>query len=95
MPYINDPSELAMSPALISDIEIEEPRDYHDYFWDDQQLGSAKYADNSYGIHVQRCVFDDSGDHLYMAKDCPHFELEDEEGPRIQQGWTVQQGYGS
>lgn len=91
--YINDPFELMLKPKLASDIEYDEPRDYHDYFWDDQQMGPPRYADDEIGIYSDICVFDSSGDHLYMAENCPHFDAEDEEGKRIVPGWTAQQGW--
>lgn len=30
--------------------------------------------------------------HARMATDCPHFNMEDEQGPIKPTGWTVQQG---
>lgn len=94
MPYINDPYELMLEPQLISEIEFEEPRDYHEFFYDDLPEPGSKYTEWHRGIHSSICVFDEHGQHVYMSDDCPHFESEDEEGKRIKQGWTVQQNYG-
>ena len=88
--YVNEPSELALLPELKEEIDFEEPRDYHEFFWDDQPGDPGKYAAWHRGIHTQVCRFDPEGNHVTMARDCPHFELEDEEGKRIQEGWTVQ-----
>lgn len=36
---------------------------------------------NNFAVDI--CRFDERGKHVQMAKHCPHFELEDEEGIRI------------
>jgi hypothetical protein len=90
MPYVNDPSELALLPELVSDIPVEEPRDYHEFFWD-EAVERGRYASGYERAYTQVCRFDDNGEHITMAKDCPHFELEDETGKMIREGWTVQQ----
>lgn len=87
---INDPFELAEPPTLEdSGILEEEPEDYHDRFWDDVKFG-GKRTGYQPRIYVQICRFDDEGNHVEMAKDCPHYDAVDEEGPRIVPGWTVQ-----
>lgn len=92
MPYVDDPYALARQPELISDESLfREPRDYHEFFWDDQQMQETRYAESDMGIHTDICVFRD-GHHVYMADGCPHFEPEDEQGRIIRQGWTVQSG---
>lgn len=92
MPYINDPFELAVPPKL-QDSEIdfeEEPRDYHDFFYDDIHISPDNTLYHS-GIYTEACRFDEVGEHTYIAKNCPHFDAANEEGPRIRQGWTIQQ----
>lgn len=89
--YVNDPNELAELPARITDVELEEPRDYHEFFWDDTRNPNyGRGADNHWGIHTQVCRFNERGEHIGMAQDCPHFDIADEEGKKIQEGWTVQ-----
>lgn len=89
--YVSDPHELAYLPEVKQEIEFAEPRDYHEFFYDDQQgLNLGTTTGDHLGIHTQICRFDSEGNHVYMAKDCPHFNIEDEMGKTIQQGWTVQ-----
>lgn len=89
--YVNAPSELAELPQVKHEIEFEEPRDYHEFFYDDARNPNyGKHADSHWGIHTQVCRFNERGEHVSMAKDCPHFDIADEEGPQIQKGWTVQ-----
>jgi hypothetical protein len=91
MPYVNDPFELTLEPTLEDKgMEFEEPRDYHEFFHDDRPAPGSYFASREYGIQTQVCRFDSSGDHVTMAKDCPHFNAEDEEGKVIRKGWTVQ-----
>lgn len=40
-------------------------------------------------MHVSKCVFVD-GLHLFAGPDCPHGEVEDEQGPIMPEGWTCQ-----
>jgi len=89
--YVNDPFALAEPPVLEEEEFFEdEPRDYHDFFGDDIVFYPHKYAGQGYGAQAQVCKFDDAGNHYQMAKDCPHYDAVDEEGPRIVPGWTVQ-----
>jgi hypothetical protein len=89
--YVNDPNELAELPEVKREVILEEPRDYHEFFWDDTRNPNfGKSADSHWGIQTQVCRFNGKGEHTVMAKDCPHFEIEDEEGSKIQDGWTVQ-----
>lgn len=37
------------------------------------------------------CVFDETGQHVYIGQHCPHFDVVDEMGLRIKPGWTVQE----
>lgn len=90
--YVNDPNELATLPEVKREVAFEEPRDYHEFFFDDRPKPGSKFAEDHWGIHSQVCRFDSEGNHVAMAHDCPHFDLEDEQGRRIQKGWTVQHG---
>lgn len=90
MPYVNDPSELALLPELVSDIPVEAVRDYHEFFYD-EAVERGRYTSDYERAYTQVCRFDENGDHVMMAKDCPHFEAEDEMGKVIRKGWTVQQ----
>jgi hypothetical protein len=80
-------------PPTVEEIELqeEEPADPKDKFWEevDYHPDTVGYYQ---GFHTEVCRFDEQGNHTQMAKNCPHFEAADEEGPRIRQGWTVQQG---
>jgi hypothetical protein len=87
--YIGDPTELMLPPKLVQDIDLSEPRDYHEFFWD-EAVQRGQYAGPAGRAHTQVCRFDDQGDHVTMAKDCPHYEVEDEMGKHIPRGWTVQ-----
>lgn len=90
--YVNDPSELALLPEMEEDLQLEEPRDYHEFFHDDLQgLNMSPTVGWQRGINTQVCRFNSSGEHIAMAEDCPHFDMEDELGKRIRPGWTVQQ----
>lgn len=90
--YVNDPSEKAHLPELEQSQELlEEPRHYRDFFWDDQPLDTGRHVGYHRSLHTQVCRFDQEGNHLTIAKNCPHFDISDEEGRRIQKGWTVQQ----
>jgi hypothetical protein len=90
--YVNDPSDLALLPEVKQDIILEEPRDYHEFFYDDQPPHSRRFSEDHRGIYTQICRFDQEGNHVTMAKDCPHFVQSDEEGQKIQKGWTAQVG---
>lgn len=89
--YVNDPHEKAALPEVVSDLEFEEARDYHEFFYDDLPQPGGKYTGYHWGFHTDICRFDEQGRHTQMADNCPHFDLEDEEGKRILPGWTVQQ----
>ncbi len=87
---INDPFELAEPPSLEeSEVYEDDPADYHDRFWDDVTPGN-RHVGYEVPIYIQVCRFDLDGNHTQMAKDCPHYDATDEEGPRIVPGWTVQ-----
>lgn len=89
--YLNDPDELSLPPVLEQMIEEEEPRPPEDFFWDDVPHSLYdRHLPFHQGIHVDACRFNDKGEHVHMAKNCPHYDTEDEEGRRIQQCWTVQ-----
>lgn len=92
MAYVNDPSELALLPELENtDLDLDEPEDYHDKFWEEYQP-SGRPVGYQPLIHTQVCRFNPkTGEHTQMAKDCPHFDTEDQEGQRINPSWTVQQ----
>lgn len=88
--YVSDPFDKIFPPHLIDNpIEDDEPRDYHDFFWDDITQGSNHIQGSRRTLHTQVCKFVD-GVHTQMARDCPHFNMEDEEGRLIQKGWTAQ-----
>jgi len=89
--YINDPFDKAIPPSLEEVILDDEPRDYHEYFWD-EYVERGQRVSRKQKLYTQVCRFDQNGDHITMAKDCPHFDAEDEEGRRIRPGWTVQSG---
>lgn len=92
--YLNDPFDLLLEPRLEGWDEVEEdedgPPDYEEIFYTESRFrpGTLPYHNN---FATDVCRFNDSGEHTTMAKNCPHFESHDEEGPRIRQGWTVQQ----
>lgn len=87
---INDPFELAEPPSLEdSEVYEDEPEDYHDKFWEEFQPG-VRHVSYEPPIYTQVCRFDFEGNHVEMAKGCPHYDAVDEEGPRIVPGWTVQ-----
>lgn len=89
--YVNEPSEKAWLPEIEQSPELfDEPRHYSDFFYDDQPLDSGPRVGYARGVHTQVCRLDGNGNHLTMAKDCPHFDGYDEEGRIIQKGWTVQ-----
>lgn len=92
--YVNDPSEKALLPEIFKPAEdiLEEPRHYSEFFYDDQPEPGMRMAGYSHGLHTQICRFDQEGNHVTMAKDCTHFDQADEEGPKIQKGWTAQVG---
>ncbi len=87
--YVNDPNELTLRPKLLVEVADEEPRDYHEFFWD-EAVQRGRHLSPERQPHTQVCRFDGAGEHVTMAKDCPHFEMEDEMGRRIATGWTVQ-----
>lgn len=87
--YVNDPFDLTVPPSIESNIEIEEPRDSKDFFWDDVVYWPDTVSYHQ-GLHTDICRFDEAGNHTQMSKKCPHFDPEDEEGRRITKGWTAQ-----
>jgi hypothetical protein len=88
---VNDPNELALLPEVISEVELGEPRDYHEFFWDDtRDPNFGRSVDYHLGIHTQVCRFNGRGEHIVMAKDCPHFVESDEEGKKVIPNWTAQ-----
>jgi hypothetical protein len=89
--YGYDPFELAQPPELIKEEPEEEIRDYHDLFWE-EAIERGRYVSGDEFLHTQICRFNKDGEHITMAKDCPHFNIDDEEGKRIKPGWTVQSG---
>jgi len=93
MSYVNDPSELALLPEKISVVEEEEPRDYHEFFYDDIPAEGGRYAGSPEMLYTEvTCHFNELGEHIYMSPKCPHFDMEDEEGRRVNPSWTVQSG---
>lgn len=90
--YLHDPVALVQHPTLAETEEevFEEPRDYHEFFWDEAVQRGRSISGISERLYTQVCKFDEDGNHTVMARNCPHFDLEDEEGKRIQRGWTAQ-----
>lgn len=92
--YVNDPVELTLLPQTFDDVTEEEPRDYHEFFRDDVPPESGKYVGLPEMLYTEvTCKFNHRGEHIYMSENCPHFNMEDEEGRRIREGWTVQIDY--
>lgn len=78
------------------EIELEEPQDPENEFWEEagdagDAVSGGYHAGYHQPFHVDVCHFDEAGEHTHIADKCPHFNAEDEEGPRIRQGWTIQQ----
>lgn len=90
--YINDPFEKTLAPKREIPIEEEDikPRDYHEYFWDDQPMPGNNVVGLPQRLHTRVCRFDDEGNHISMSDKCPHFDESDEMGKQIRKGWTVQ-----
>lgn len=91
--YLNDPFDLTLQPQIEGWDKVEEEEqgpDYQEIFNAESHFrpGTLPYHNN---FAVEICRFDNQGNHLTMAKNCPHYEGSDEEGPRIRPGWTVQQ----
>lgn len=93
--YINDPFDLTLLPKLEGE-EIEEeeerPPTNEEIFYTESRFrpGTLPYHNN---FAVDVCRFDEQGHHTTMAKNCPHYESEDEEGQRVKTGWTVQMNH--
>lgn len=88
--WMNDPFELTQAPVIKEAEELfTEPRDYHEFFWD-EAIERGHHVQSNKRLHTQVCRFDEYGDHTVMARDCPHFNSDDEEGNIIRKGWTVQ-----
>jgi len=90
MSWLPDPFQLAEAPSIAEpEIDVEEPPSNEEIFY-----GSIRHypdtAGSELGIHVDACRFDEDGNHVQMAKRCPHYDAEDEQGRRIAPGWTVQ-----
>jgi hypothetical protein len=60
------------------------------YFHQETAPASRNYPGHQHSIAVSRCRFNGAGEHTYMAEKCPHYDVTDEQGPRIRPGWTVQ-----
>jgi len=92
MSWLPDPYMLAQGPTVEEEeLELEGPPTPEEIFHE----SIRHYPDSvgySRGIHTDVCRFDESGNHTQMAKNCPHYDPEDEEGPKVNPGWTVQQG---
>lgn len=89
--YLPDPEQLMLKPRILEgELDVdEEPRDYHEFFWD-EAVERGRQIGPSQRLHTQVCRFDQNGIHITMAAGCPHFEMEDETGRNIQRGWTAQ-----
>lgn len=93
MSWLTDPYQLAQPPTV--EEVIDEDEEALPSLEDTFHESIRHYPDSvghQRGIHVDVCRFDETGNHTQMAGNCPHFEAEDEQGMRIQPGWTVQQG---
>lgn len=91
--YVNDPIELTELPVIKdAEISFEEAPDPETEFWEEAYPSLAgQEVEYHQGFYTQICRFGSDGIHIAMAKDCPHFNSVDQEGLRIQPGWTVQQ----
>lgn len=91
--YLIDPFDKIFPPALEQAPEEfleDEPRDYHEFFWDEAVERGHHVDPRGKTLYTEICRFDQDGNHITMAKHCPHFDPEDEEGRKIRTGWTVQ-----
>lgn len=90
---VNDPFELMLGvePPVQEQEQDIDPMDERRMLF--HRYSSNRPDDTSYhnSFEVAVCKFDERGRHVQAGKHCPHYEIVDEEGPRIKPGWTVQQ----
>ena len=90
---VNDPWELTLGvePPLEEVEEDIDPMDERRRVFHSQIR--RRPDDTSYhnSFEVDICRFDERGRHVQAGKHCPHYNVSDEEGPRIRPNWTVQQ----
>lgn len=92
MSYVYDPIALVQHPTIKQAEGLpDEPRDYHEFFWE-EAIERGRHVQGRERLYTEVCRFDENGDHTVMAKNCPHFDSEDEEGKITRPGWTVQNG---
>jgi len=87
---INDPFELMLGVKPPQQPEPEDPADERRKLFHSQIRYHPDDTGYQHNLATDICRFDERGQHVQMAKNCPHYAQQDEEGPRIQQGWTVQ-----
>jgi hypothetical protein len=90
--WVEDPWEKTLPPKL-AEIENldEEPSDPKEKFWE-EAVERGSYVGPPQRLYTEVCRFGPDGEHTSMAKNCPHFEYEDEMGKNIRKGWTSQGG---
>ena len=91
MSFVNDPWDKAIPPKGVSTIEEVATRDYHEFFWDEAVQRSLSVG-KPQRAYTQVCRFNEAGEHISFARDCPHFNQEDEMGRPVRKGWSVQGG---
>jgi len=90
LPYVNDPWDKTLPPVIEQAEDLfEEPRDYHEFFYDDLPPSSNRELGYQHGLQSEVCRFKD-GKHITMAPNCPHFDEYDEMGRKIREGWVAQ-----
>jgi hypothetical protein len=90
--FYYDPWEKILPPKLEEAPDPDEPPpDPKDKFWE-EAVERGTHIGPPQRLYTQVCRFGPDGEHTSMAKDCPHFNYEDETGKNIRKGWTVQGG---
>lgn len=77
-------------PLHVEDDPEPAPVPLEAHFHADTAPASRNYTTRQYSIAAFRCRFNGAGEHTYMDEHCPHYDVTDEQGPRIRPGWTVQ-----
>jgi hypothetical protein len=89
--YLEDPWDKILAPFKLPEEQEPDPRmDPVSVFWEEAASTFAgKDVSPRERLHAQVCRFE-NGLHTQMAKDCPHFDTEDELGKITAKGWTSQ-----
>jgi hypothetical protein len=85
-------NEGIFQPVHVEDDPDPEPVPLQQYFFEETARPSRRAVKPSRPITRHVCRFDERGRHTYMAEQCPHYAIEDENGPRRKPEWTVQDG---